>query len=485
MLKASPIPPMDSNKSTTQAAQIICCTQMEWVIDEVNASEHMERLIARYLHDNQHEGSYFVKVVCHIWALVGATVTALMQHSSFLCLRFLHAPILTGLPRALHKEEKVLKVKDISALAYWIELRIQQITLVPKLWQLYQHAEGDKQKRTTHLLNGCDVVSRIVMDILLGLMARIILVTYADPLMQGVHQHDAAEVLHVDVLRSRIIWLMGNPAGLKANGFVASVIGQGILTAMALWNVLTSYLSPLEPSIVTTIGLVFGVMGFSAICATVSDIVALISIHVNLFYTLLLNLYNIVISGMSSLWRLFWGKKNNMLRGRIDSCQYSIEQLLLGTIAFTTLVFICPTITAFYGFFTLVQLLVLGTQALLLLPIEFFHHVPLFSLVVYLLDPTRLPGGIGFRIESSKTILDHACNADASFTVITMYSYGMGISALLAPCGTILLKTCKLLSLQHVPKQFICGQHLFDNERTTLLVMGRLMLHRLKHLHDS
>ena len=35
-------------------------------------------------------------------------------------------------------------------------------------------------------------------------------------------------------------------------------------------------------------------------------------------------------------------------------------------VAFTILVFLCPTIFAFYGFFTLVQLLVLATRALLM-----------------------------------------------------------------------------------------------------------------------
>ena len=44
-----------------------------------------------------------------------------------------------------------------------------------------------------------------------------------------------------------------------------------------------------------------------------------------------------------------------MLRGRIDSCDYSVDQLLLGTILFTLLVFLFPTTFVYYLLFFLLH----------------------------------------------------------------------------------------------------------------------------------
>lgn len=46
-------------------------------------------------------------------------------------------------------------------------------------------------------------------------------------------------------------------------------------------------------------------------------------------------LYCLKICGLSSLWRLFRGKKWNVLRQRVDSCSYDLDQVLgrmLGTV---------------------------------------------------------------------------------------------------------------------------------------------------------
>lgn len=40
-------------------------------------------------------------------------------------------------------------------------------------------------------------------------------------------------------------------------------------------------------------------------------------------------LYCLKIYGLSSLWRLFRGKKWNVLRQRVDSCSYDLDQVLL------------------------------------------------------------------------------------------------------------------------------------------------------------
>ena len=69
------------------------------------------------------------------------------------------------------------------------------------------------------------------------------------------------------------------------------------------------------------------------------------------------------MAALHSLFHLFRGRKHNVLRGRVDSCEYDHEQLLLGTLLFTVLVFLLPTVAAYYGLATLLRLTLLALQA--------------------------------------------------------------------------------------------------------------------------
>ncbi len=54
------------------------------------------------------------------------------------------------------------------------------------------------------------------------------------------------------------------------------------------------------------------------------------------------------------LFCTFTGKRFNVLRNRIDSWNYDVDQLLLGTILFTLLAFLFPTVLSYYALFALV-----------------------------------------------------------------------------------------------------------------------------------
>jgi phosphatidylinositol N-acetylglucosaminyltransferase subunit Q len=49
------------------------------------------------------------------------------------------------------------------------------------------------------------------------------------------------------------------------------------------------------------------------------------------------------------------GKRYNVLRDRVDSWDYSIDQLVLGTMLFTLIAFLAPTIIVYYALFALVS----------------------------------------------------------------------------------------------------------------------------------
>ena len=66
-------------------------------------------------------------------------------------------------------------------------------------------------------------------------------------------------------------------------------------------------------------------------------------------------LYSLQVYSLAALWRLFRGKKWNVLRQRVDSAKYDIDQLALGTLLFAVLFFLLPTTALYYVVFTIVS----------------------------------------------------------------------------------------------------------------------------------
>ena len=67
------------------------------------------------------------------------------------------------------------------------------------------------------------------------------------------------------------------------------------------------------------------------------------------------SLYDLQVCALASLWRLFRGKKWNVLRRRVDSTSYDVDQLFLGTLLFSILLFLVPTTALFYVVFLAVS----------------------------------------------------------------------------------------------------------------------------------
>jgi len=65
---------------------------------------------------------------------------------------------------------------------------------------------------------------------------------------------------------------------------------------------------------------------------------------------------------LATLWRLFRGKKHNLLRQRTDTMEYDSMQLLLGSILFVVTLFLLTTVLVYYAFFTILNFVV-GTGA--------------------------------------------------------------------------------------------------------------------------
>ena len=123
-----------------------------------------------------------------------------------------------------------------------------------------------------------------------------------------------------------------------------------------------------------------------------SDLLSLLTVHIYCFYTASARIFHWQLTIIVSLFHLFRGKKHNVLRNRIDSCDYDLDQLLLGTILFTLLFFLLPTVLVFYITFTSARLAIISLKALLDTLLACLNHFPLFALMLRVKDSRRLPG---------------------------------------------------------------------------------------------
>ncbi|KAM4598343.1 phosphatidylinositol N-acetylglucosaminyltransferase subunit Q isoform 2-T3 [Polymixia lowei] len=194
-------------------------------------------------------------------------------------------------------------------------------------------------------------------------------------------------------LEELLQWLMGAPAGLKMNRALDQVLGRFFLYHIHLWISYIHLMSPFIEGILWYVGL-SACLGLTFALSLLSDMVALLTFHIYCFYVL----YCLKIYGLSSLWRLFRGKKWNVLRQRVDSCSYDLDQLFIGTLLFTILLFLLPTTALYYLVFTLLRLMVVLFQGVLHLSVDLINSFPLFAMSLRVCRPYRLAEGVKFRV---------------------------------------------------------------------------------------
>ncbi|RZF46736.1 hypothetical protein LSTR_LSTR002599 [Laodelphax striatellus] len=187
-------------------------------------------------------------------------------------------------------------------------------------------------------------------------------------------------------LKRLIEWLMGSPAGLKLNSPLNCVLGKFFLYHIDLWWFFLGLVRPfLEFGF--HLLLLIGRVGEKFQTAILADIPPLASFHVYCIYVHAARLYNLQLNGLASLSRLFIGCKRNPLPGKVDSCPYTTEQLFVGTIAFTVLLFLLPTTLVYYVVFTALRLFVIVIGGILTRGRFLLQSLPLYVFAVWLLNP--------------------------------------------------------------------------------------------------
>lgn len=156
----------------------------------------------------------------------------------------------------------------------------------------------------------------------------------------------------IDFLREYIDWLMGWPAGLKLNCSLSNFFGIMYLCIVRIWALSVCFTLPTTMFILRLVAIIGVLLGSSSIVALAIDFVYFSTLHIKFCYFLSARLFTWEIHILASLFHLFRGKKWNVLRERLDSADYDLDQLLLGTILFACLAFIWPTVMVYYLLFS-------------------------------------------------------------------------------------------------------------------------------------
>ena len=340
---------------------------------------------------------------------------------------------------AMDNPERRPALKDVSATCQQIDIRLQQFCYWPIQYAMLQHRKANWSSiPTSHAdyIRFYNSLWLVANDVIIGIALGSYIIDNAN--IAAVQISHLLNVYTISGLQRMITWLMGWPAGLKLNNELAAFLGDLFLWVIDYWaSTIKGVVTPLLPRIIYFIGFA-SFAGASLPIALLSDLLSLLTLHIYSFYIASARIFNWQLTIIASLFHLFRGKKRNVLRNRIDSCDYDLDQLLLGTILFTLLFFLLPTVIVFYLTFASARMTIIVFKAVLDTLLACLNHFPLFALMLRFKDAGRLPGGVHFSLHTSAqtwtphdAISSHSSTSEASTVAyITLSSAPLSLRAI-------------------------------------------------------
>ena len=348
-------------------------------------------------------------IISIAWHVITVCVWPLLTRAFVMALIF-HRTIAELILRVLEWRPRPdgAALKDISATAQQVDIRLQQFCYWPMQYLTLRKRKDDWESITDRhpdYIRFFNSLWLVANDVIIGIALGSYIIDNAAWVAWQINTFLMGWT--VEGLRDMILWLMDWPAGLKLNTELAVFLGDLFLWVIELWKggsatVMLSFrmlsltecvtgLQPLLPHVIYFIGF-SSFAGATMPISMFSDLLSLLTVHIYCFYTASARIFHWQLTIIMSLFHLFRGKKHNVLRNRIDSCDYDLDQLLLGTILFTLLFFLLPTVAVFYLTFTSARMAIIFLKAALDTSLACLNHFPLFALMLRVKDSRRLPG---------------------------------------------------------------------------------------------
>ncbi|KAJ9476951.1 Phosphatidylinositol N-acetylglucosaminyltransferase subunit GPI1 [Pseudozyma hubeiensis] len=288
---------------------------------------------------------------------------------------------------------------SVSASARQLDVRISQLVVAPRLASRLRYLRKQQKLPIDEIaapyIGLWNAVWLIANDIILGYAASVLLLQHRTELAQL--SRSLSERYLLESVLWLLSWLENWPAGLKLNTELSLFFSDAYSSLTMAWHAqgLARILLRLE-SVIAAIALTGRFMGVTMVLCMVQDLVSVCTLHITIFYTLSFRTMRAFVYVLSSLFDVFRGKKRNALRGgRLDNASYELDQLLLGTLLFTLVAFLFPTVYVYYLAFGLLRFGVVAFEAgVVETCLALLNHLPLFALMLRVKDPHRLPAGV-------------------------------------------------------------------------------------------
>ncbi|XP_038211729.1 phosphatidylinositol N-acetylglucosaminyltransferase subunit Q [Zerene cesonia] len=289
----------------------------------------------------------------------------------------------SNVPQTTSKYNPYLYTPSILSSSMFIQHCYNQLNLL--LWLKHSIQRGEKIS-----IKQGNWILALIVDIILGYFVLEILLFDRNEI--GVLLLGILEKL-VNSMYSLLKWLMGAPAGLKLNNAFNKMLGKYFSYHVELWWLFLD-VSGERLDFILHIYQYLGYFGLTFQAAIISDMLCITTFHSYCIYVYAARLFNIQISGLIALLRLFVGRKYNPLRGTIDSCEYTNQELFVGTVAFTILLLLLPTTLMYYIVFTMFRVFSLFVQYLLAKLIHLMQTLPLYVITLWITRSPKLAGNI-------------------------------------------------------------------------------------------
>ncbi|KAG7210430.1 hypothetical protein KM043_011962 [Ampulex compressa] len=244
-----------------------------------------------------------------------------------------------------------------------------------------------------------DWITIVIIDIFLGIFVIEFLLHYLGDTSPSDILLNNAEAM-VEALKNLINWLMGAPAGLKLNHALNNILGKFFLYHIHLWWTFLIFMTPVMDFAFEVL-LFLGRLGITFQISIAADLLAIISFHTYCIYVYAARLFNIQLKGITALFRLFLGKKKNPLRERVDSWQYQPNQLFIGTVLFTILLFLMPTTWVYYTVFTMLRLALIAVGGFLTRLKFYLQVMPVYTFCKWLFHSHSACSTIDIKLNSN------------------------------------------------------------------------------------
>ena len=190
-------------------------------------------------------------------------------------------------------------------------------------------------------------------------------------------------------------WLAHWPLGIKLNDELALFLSDALGSVSALYTYVV--LEPAAAHIPSALRVWAWTSCFGASMAlgVGADALRVSTVHVRLMYGVLRRVLAFFVGATSELFDVFRSRKRNPLHGgRLDHAEHEVDQLFVGTILFTLLAFLFPTVLLFYWACAARYFVVHATHTALVCVVSMLYDMPLYTLLMRFWDAASVSDGL-------------------------------------------------------------------------------------------